>query len=288
MWAQSMGPDPQKRLRPIRRWLFKILFIYIAFIVVLYVQQRSLIYLPNQNPPAPEILSESGLTAQDVNVTTADGLLLHAWFFPPRTERQKVILLFHGNAGNFSHRIDKARPYIEDGHGLLLATYRGYGGNPGSPTEAGLYLDAAAQYNWLIANGFKPDRIVIYGESLGTGVAVEIAQKTPHAGLILETPYANLAEPAQRRYFFIPFIDLLLKDQFRSDEKIGKVLSPKLFLIAGQDETLGPETGLKLYELAPEPKTLKIFQESGHNTLSNDGASQVVLNFINSLSTQQN
>jgi fermentation-respiration switch protein FrsA (DUF1100 family) len=255
--------------------------IYFALIVILFVMQRSLIYVPDQSPLG--IPSVEGASVTNAAITTQDKNKLNGWFLKASAKPENVVILFHGNASNISGRINKALDFVHAGYGVLLAEYRGYGNNMGEPSEDGLYQDGRAYMRWLGANGYAPDHVIIYGESLGTGVAVQIAKETPPKALILEVPFSRLSEPAQKRYWFIPFIDLLMFDKYDSYSKIGDILVPTLFLIAGKDETLGPETGLKLYEKANDPKILKIFENGGHNNLRELGAPKVVLEFLEGL-----
>ncbi|MCC6598383.1 MAG: alpha/beta hydrolase [Alphaproteobacteria bacterium] len=262
-----------------------LIVLYLAFVAALYLTQRDHIYLPASNPPNRAELTAHELTAQDITVTPEENLSLHGWYFPPTPENGRVILLFHGNSGDISGRVFKAAPFLAQGYGVLLAEYRGYGGNPGKPTEAGLYKDAQAYYDWLIENGTKPENIILYGESLGSGVAVEMAARNGAHALILEVPYASLLEIGRRNYFFIPFLEYLMTDQFRSDLKISTLTMPKLFLIAGQDTVIGAQTGINLYEMAPAPKTLKVFDEAPHNGVYDFDAQAIILHFLKSLET---
>ena len=255
--------------------------IYCGIVVTIFLSQRSLIYVPDKSFAEIPSIKDAAITT--AAITTQDLNKLNGWFITSGKRPAQVILLFHGNGGNISHRLDKALNYVRAGYGVLLAEYRGYGGNLGEPSETGLYRDARAYMKWLSASGYEPKDIILYGESLGTGVAVQIASETPPKALILETPYALLYEPAQKRYPFIPFIHLLMMDHYDSYAKIDKIKAPKLFLIAENDKVLGPETGLKLYKKAPQPKTLTVFKDGGHNNLGDFGAPQTVLAFLGTL-----
>jgi len=262
--------------------LFRGLILYFALIAVLYIQQRSFIYFPDKTKPQIDFSFQ--IKPTQTSILTKDGLPLEGWFFPPTAPQAKIILFFHGNGGNISHRLYKVAPYLAQNYGILLAEYRGYGGNAGVPTEEGLYEDARAYYAWLLQKGYKPEDIIFYGESLGTGVAVQLATEQKPAALILETPYAKLSEPAQKTYFFIPFIELLMHDKYASIDKISDIPSPKLFLLAKQDEVVGFQTGLDLYEKTAPQKTLKIFESANHNTLYQYGAEKTVIEFLSTLS----
>ena len=258
------------------------LFVYISIVGVLYFQQRNFIYFPDQNVPDKAAVNAEGI-AKDILVTTDDGLKLAAWFIEPSADGKPVVLFFHGNAGNISHRLFKVSDYTNAGYGILMAEYRGYGSNPSSPTEEGLYKDGRAYFSWLNNAGYEDKDVIIYGECLGTGVSVQMASERDVKAVILEAPYARLSDPAQKTYFFIPFIDMLMHDKYHSIDKIGAIKSPKFFMIAGKDEVLGPQTGLNLYKTAAEPKALEVFSNAQHNTIYTYGASDSVLEFLSKL-----
>ncbi len=263
----------------LKKLVLCIALVYCGLVLVLYFMQRRFIYVPVKGLPTEITMSGHGIF-HDFPVTTQDNLPLRGWMISPQEHSDSVLLFFHGNGGNISHRLEKITPYVQAGYHVLLAEYRGYGDNAGEPTEEGLYQDARAYYEALITLGFKPEHIILHGESLGTGVAVQLASEKTVGALVLETPYARLSDPARKKYPFIPFIEAIMHDTFASEEKIAKMGMPKLFLIAGKDEVLGPETGLALYEKAPEPKTIKTFEQATHNTLYQYGAQADVLRFV--------
>lgn len=256
-----------------------IVLFYALFCSALYFMQRSMMYFPDKNkPPALEI-------GETVSVTSTDGQKIESWYFPPSITGKPVIIYFHGNAGHYGHRAHKAIHYLQAGYGVLLAEYRGYGGNSGEPTEEGIYLDARAQVNWLInKQKISTDNIVIYGESIGSGPAVQMATEFPVKALILESPFASLYERASSRYFFMP-VNLLLKDRYMNTEKIGSVTFP-LFIIHGKkDRTIPISSAQKLFDSANHPKTFKEFPQAGHNDLYNFGAYKAVIDFLASMET---
>jgi fermentation-respiration switch protein FrsA (DUF1100 family) len=246
-------------------FLFGFFLFFMILLGTLYMQQRHMIYPADTSPVVLPSLEDVSVTT--AGVITEDVTKINGWFLMPKTKTQDIVVLFHGNAGNISHRLGKALDFVNSGYGVLLVEYRGYGGNPGEPSEAGLYRDAHAYLKWLRAQGYEPEDMIFYGESLGSGVAVEMALHYPPKALILETPYSNFSAIAKKHYGYIPFIDALLIDKFDSVSKIDQIDTPKLFLIAGKDEVLGAQTGLELYEKASEPKTLKVFDQAGHNNL---------------------
>ena len=174
-----MPPPDRQRLRKalgrgLRAVLLAAALLYCGLIAALYIKQRDLIYFPDRSLPAKPA-PQAGRIVQDLIVTTQDGLRLRGWFIAPGRPDQPVILFFHGNAGHIAHRLTKTQHYVKEGYGLLLAGYRGYGGNPATPSEAGLYADGRAYLSWLSAAGYADERLILYGESLGTGVAVQLA-----------------------------------------------------------------------------------------------------------------
>ena len=182
-------------------------------------------YVPDLARVSP---SAAGLShAEEVMLTTADSERLVAWHVAPQSDRP-VILYLQGNGGALRHRVRRFAQLVQDGFGVVAISYRGFGGSTGSPSETGLLLDAAAGYVFC-TDHYAAERIVVWGESLGTGVAVALASKQPVGRLILEAPFTSAAEVAQLSYPLIP-VSLLMKDQFRSDARIGAITIPTLVL----------------------------------------------------------
>jgi fermentation-respiration switch protein FrsA (DUF1100 family) len=256
-------------------WIVVIVAVYLASLVYLYLNQRHMMYFPDTSRPAVV----DG--AQVVNVTTSDGLKLEGWFFASK-ENKPVIVVFHGNGGNISHRMAKVIPLTHEGYGVLLAEYRGYGGNPGTPGEEGFYSDARAWMDWLKT---KPQKIVIDGESIGSGVAVKMATEYDIAGLILESPYTSITEVAQSIYPIVP-VGYLLKDRFPSIDRIKDVKAPILIIHGKLDRTIPVRFGQKLYMAAPQPKNLIVLDQAGHNDLYDQGAALHVLQFLSTIGTR--
>ena len=250
--------------------------LYLLVAIALTLLQRQLIYAPNRQRPDPAEVAVSGL--HEVTVTTADGLRLLAWYVPPPDGRP-VIAYFHGNGGHIGYRHRRLERFVTAGYGALFPEYRGYGGNPGSPTEAGLYIDARAALDFLAAQGIAPSRIVLYGESLGTGVAVQMASERSIGALVLETPYSSVADVAQARYPIFP-VRLLLKDPFDSKSRIGLVRAPILVMLAGRDTIVPIRFGQALYDAAPKPKELWTAPEAGHEDMPEFGGLDAALDFI--------
>jgi uncharacterized protein len=235
---------------------------YGGLVALLYVTQRAIQYFPERFRTVP---AAAGLPeAEEIVLDTADGERVIAWHVPPRGDKP-VILYFHGNGASLRWRVDRFRALTADGTGLVALSYRGYGGSSGRPTEAGLIRDASAAYGFTLARYGAP-RIALWGESLGSGVAITLAAEHPVGHVILESPFTSAADVGATRYWFVP-VRLLMKDQFRSDLRIGKVTAPVLVL-HGEVDTIVPITlGERLYALINAPKRFVRFPGVGHNDL---------------------
>jgi len=257
---------------------------YAAVLALLYVKQREMLY--PRNPARAEIASANLPGVEEMVLTAADGEKLVAWVVPPR-EGKPVLLFFHGNAGNFGRPIRQTRfrALTEDGTGLFAVNYRGYGGSTGSPTEDGLAQDARAAYAAAVAR-FGADRLVGYGESLGTGVAVKLAAEVPLKAVILEAPYLSTAAVAQQLYPFVP-VGLFMHDQFHSDRVIGKVKAPLLILHGARDGVIPFSQGEALFALANPPKRFIRFPEGNHENLPAHGSVPEIRRFLADLDSSR-
>lgn len=245
------------------KWILIIALIcYGGLLALLYLTQRAMQYFPERLRTAP---AAAGLPeAQEIELDTPDGERVIAWHLPPRGDKP-VILYFHGNGGSLRGRVDRFRALTADGTGLVALSYRGYGGSSGAPTEAGLVNDALAAYAFTRAR-YPAERIVLWGESLGTGVAVALAAQQPVGHLILQSPFTSAADVGAQRYWFVP-VGLLMKDQFRSDLRIGKVTAPVLVLHGDRDNIVPMALAERLYGLINAPKRFVRFPGIGHNDL---------------------
>lgn len=250
---------------------------YLGLLAMLYLRQREMLY--PRDPARAELAAARLPAAEEVTLTTADGEKLVAWVVPPRTGKP-VLLYFHGNAGNLGRpgRVGRFRALTEDGTGLFVVSYRGYGGSTGSPSEEGLHLDARAAYG-AAAERFGAGRLIGYGESLGSGVALKLAAEAPLQAVILEAPYLSTAAVAQGLYPYIP-VGLLMKDQFRSDMAIGQVRAPVLVLHGEQDRVIPFAQGEALFRLANEPKRFVRFPSGGHENLPSLGSLPEIRRFL--------
>ena len=242
----------------------------------MYLTQRSLMYFPERTRVSPAAAGFPGAT--EIVLDTADGEKVIAWHVPPR-EDKPVVLYFHGNGGSLRYRVERFKELTADGTGLLALSYRGYGGSTGHPTEAGLFADAEALYAFAVKH-YPAERLVLWGESLGSGVAVALAAQRPVARVVLEAPFTSAADVAAKVYWFLP-IRLLMKDQFRSDERIANVPAPVLILHGERDYVVPFAQGERLFALANEPKRFVPMRRGGHSDLDEHGAQDAVRAFLN-------
>lgn len=248
---------------------------YVGIVGLMYLAQRSLMYFPEtvRTAPADAGFPQAGETVLD----SADGAKVIVWHVPPQ-ENKPVFLYFHGNGGSLRYRVSRFKSLTADGSGLVALSYRGYGGSSGSPSEEGLLADADAAYAFA-RRQYPEARIVAWGESLGTGVAVALAASKQVDAVILEAPYTSTADIAFAAYPFIP-VSLLMKDQFHSDARIGKVTAPILILHGQRDHIIPFAYGQRLFEMAPEPKQFVSFPSGEHEDLDLHGAQAAVRDFL--------
>lgn len=237
--------------------------IYAAALSGLFLVQRDLQYFPTRRDPAPEALGLAGVGR--VALPTADGETLVLWWSPPAPGRP-VILYLHGNGGAMPDRADRLAFYRARGFGAAFLSWRGYGGSTGRPSEAGLIRDAEAAYGFVLAQGVTADRIALVGESLGTGVAVQLAARAPVGAVVLEAPYTAAVDLAARAYPWVP-VRLLMQDQFRSRSHIAAIGAPLLILHGEADQVIPFAHGRALYDLAVAPKTFRSLGPVGHKAL---------------------
>ena len=238
--------------------------VLVLLLVVIVLAQRSLIYFPERRLPAP---SDVGLSAAEaVAFHTDDDLRLEGWFVPPAARPTgQTVVVFNGNAGNRAHRAPLAAALARAGHAVLLFDYRGYGGNPGLPSERGLLRDGRAAVEAVASRpDIDPSRVVYFGESIGTGVAVQVAVERPPHGLILRSPFTSLVDVGREHYPFLP-VAWLARDRFDSMARVADIRSP-LLVIAGTADSIVPY-GLSetLYDAAPEPKWFVTIEGADHN-----------------------
>jgi fermentation-respiration switch protein FrsA (DUF1100 family) len=258
------------------KWFLVIVVLgYGGLLALMYVFQRKLMYFPDatRTPPAQAGLPQ----AEDVTLTSSDGEKLIAWHVAPRGDKP-VVLYFQGNGGALNMRVGRFQWLIEDGTGLVALSYRGYGGSSGSPSEAGLIRDADSAYEFAVAR-YAPARMVLWGESLGTAVAIAVAAEHKVGGLILDAPFTSAADVGAAAYPFVP-VRWLIKDSFRSDLRIARVTAPILIRHGERDWVVPIRFGERLFALARVPKRFLRVPNAGHEDLDEHGAVDAVKAFL--------
>jgi uncharacterized protein len=259
------------------KWLLIVVAVgYVGGLVALFFVQRSFLF---PIPPVPRTAPEAAgfPEAEEHVLTTADGEKVIVWYVPAKPGHA-VVLYFHGNGDFLAGFFGRFRDLIADGTGVIALSFRGYAGSSGQPSERGLLQDAAAAYAFTSAR-YGADRIVVWGFSLGTGVAVALAAEQPVGKLILEAPYSSAVDVAAARFPIMP-VRLVMRDPFRSDLRIARVKAPLLIMHGARDPAIPIVFGERLYGLAPEPKQFVRFAEGGHNDLDAFGAMNTARRFI--------
>lgn len=237
--------------------------VYATALCGLFLFQRDLQYFPGRRDPTPGALGLAGV--ERVSLATPDGERLVLWVSPPPPGRP-MLLFLHGNAGSIADRADRLAFYQSRGFGAAFLSWRGYGGSTGRPTEAGLMTDARTAYDHLLLSGIPGDGIVLVGESLGTGVAVQLAARVPLGAVVLEAPFTAAVDIAARTYPWVP-VRWLMRDQFRSRDHIAAVRAPLLVLHGTADRVIPFGFGQALFVLANDPKTFLSLGPVGHEAL---------------------
>ena len=248
---------------------------------VAFFGQRKLMYFPDRARTLP---AEMGLTGvEERTIETPDGERVIAWYGRARPGRP-TLLYFHGNGGSLAIRAPRIARFMVEGWGVYMMTYRGYGGSTGWPSEAANVSDARLAYAALVTEGVRPTSIVVYGESLGSGIAVRLAAELPVGGVILDAPYTSIVDVAAQAYPFLP-VRLFLIDRYESTRSIGAIKAPLLILHGERDGVVPVAMGRELARLAPEPKRLVIFPNGRHSDLYSDGNNAIgaVRSWIGSL-----
>lgn len=256
-------------MRILRYCAFVAVGLYLGILGIFFVSQRSLLYYPTHNWVALND-AHANPSFKDFPVRTEDGIELKGWF-APATSKRYIFVFFHGNADNLASASSIADPYLAAGYGFLVTEYQGYSGLPGKPTEAGLYADGRAYIRGLMAQGVKSEDIILFGHSLGTGVAVQMAEEFHVGGLILLAPYLSIPKIAQVEYPFLP-AGILALDRFENFRKMKSIHVPVLILNGTDDQVIPPSQGKQLFELANEPRQFESLPNHGHNDLFGDSA----------------
>jgi len=252
---------------------------YILILVSIYLFQRNLLYHPSENNYSGDKIT---ISVEKIKIKTKDNIDLTAWYHKKNLNEYKTILFLHGNAGSLENRIHKINHFKDININFLIVAWRGFSGNKGKPTEEGLYEDARSSVRWLKTKGVDEKNLIIYGESLGTGIATEIAQNKNFAGVILESPFTSMIDAGKDKYPFLP-VRFLLKDKYESDKKIKNIKSPILVMHGKIDNIVPFYMGKKIYELANNPKYSYFSEYDDHMMEYNEKLLKVLRDFIDSL-----
>lgn len=268
-----------------RKFLGSILVVislYVALISLLYIVQRELIYFPNQMRPLPNNFGLEKYNADIIEIDSDKDISLYSWWIEPKKSNKSTILYFSGNAGHLGFRAHKIEHYVKQGYGALMISYRYNAGSGGSPSEENMIIDAKAAYDFLLSNNIPEKNIIIYGESLGSGVAAQLAASRPSGALILEAPYTSLYELAYTHYPMLPFPKLLVKDPYDTYAAIPNIMAP-IFIMHGTKDNVIPFThSEKLITQIKTDYVLYPLENYRHGGLYfNSGIEKEVLSFLN-------
>ena len=230
--------------------ILSLLAVYTLVCVYVYINQRNLLYHPAENNYSND---EINFDYEEVWIKTKRDIKLKSWFIKKDLNNYKTLIFFHGNAGNLFNRVHKLNELNKLDINILIVSWRGFSDNPGKPTEQNLYNDAKMSIKWLNNLGINNNQIILYGESLGTGVAVELGQENIFNSIILESPFTSIAKAAKIYYPYLP-INLLLKDRYDSIDKISKIQKPVLIMHGMKDNIVPHEMGMELFQKANQPK----------------------------------
>ena len=256
-----------------------IFFIYFLILVFLYFYQRNLLYHPSENNYSKDKIL---VNIEKVKISTSDNIQLLGWYHKKNLKDYKTLIFFHGNAGSLENRIHKLNHFQDMNINFLIIAWRGFSGNNGKTTEQGLYEDGKGAINWLAKKGVNEKNLILYGESLGTGVATHLAQKKNYAGIILETPFTSMIDAAKIFYPYIP-VNLLLKDKFENYKKVKNINSPNLVMHGEVDQIVPFSMGKKIYEIANEPKYSYFTKYDNHMMEFDERLVNAIKSFIESL-----
>jgi len=252
---------------------------YIVIILFVYFYQRSLLYNPIENNYLNDKIS---FNYREIFIETDKNIKLKSWFMEKDLKKFKTILFFHGNAGNLFNRVYKLNELNKLDLNILIISWRGFSGNEGKPTEKNLYHDAKEAVKWLNNRGIDSNNIILYGESLGTGVATELGRRNIFGGIILESPFTSIAKVAKIYYPYLP-INIILKDRYNSIEKIQSINIPVLIMHGKKDNIVPQKMGLDLFEKANQPKFNYFPENDDHMMEYNDELLNKIKFFINKI-----
>lgn len=259
--------------------IFAFAVLYAVLVFGAWYLQRHLMYHPDTLRSDPSVFGLGNI--KEIKLETPDGETVVCWW-GKASPGKPTLLYFHGNAGTLSTRSERIRNYHQRGYGMLMMTYRGFGGSTGQPSERANVRDAKLAYDWLIRQGVTADQIVVYGESLGSGVAVQLAAAKPLAGVILDAPYTSMVDVAVLHYPYLPARWFLI-DRYVSRNFIGKINAPLLIVHGDQDAIIPVVMGNEMFRLAKEPKELAVIAGAGHADHYMFGSYDKIFNWLDRL-----
>ena len=259
-----------------------LLVIFALFCMVARLLHRYFLYIPDPKRVDPH---EAGLTGvEEIFFKSAEGKKLIAWY-RPAAKGKRTLLYFPGNSGNVAARAGKIKAIVADGYGVFIVNYRGFGGSASRPTEKRLVRDAVTAYDTLRGLGVPPRDIVLYGESLGTGVATQVCQQREAEGLVLESPFTSVVDVGKLAWPLLPLKQIMV-DQYRTIDRIGSVDVPLFIIHGGRDAVIPLDMARRIFHAANDPKTLTVVPRAGHNDLFEQGAWARVRDFLAGLGAE--
>ena len=258
------------------KYIISAFFIYFLMGLMIFLYQRKILFNVSGKPNKPE---DYGLNKiKELKIQTSDGVGLLAWFSMPKPNLP-LLVYFHGNSFDIGERAHRIKRYINNGWGVLLLAWRGYSGNLGKPTEKNLYIDGESAIKWIIDNlNFDYENLIIYGESLGCAVAVDLGTRYKFKSIVLESPFTSILDIARRRYKIYP-VKYFILDKFDNYSKIDKILSPVLIISGKKDEVVPHSHSDKLFLKANNPKKNLFIDEAMHNNLYDFNIDKEVIKF---------
>ena len=256
-----------------------IILCYLLVVVFVFFYQRNLLYHPFENNYSTD---KANFSYEEVFIPASNGNSLKGWFHTKDLNNKKTLVFFHGNAGDLRNRIYKLNLIKDFDINFLIVAYRGFSGNNGKPTEIGLYEDARSTLNWLTKQKIKEDQIIIYGESLGTGVSIEVAQNKEFAGIILESPFTSMVDAGKFYYPYLP-VSLLLKDKYETVKKLKNVNIPILVMHGKKDKIVPFHMGKQVFQKANTPKFSYFPDNDDHMMDYNKDLLETLSNFFKSI-----
>ena len=256
--------------------LSSITLAYIIIVLFTYLYQRKLLYHPSENNYTGD---EIQFEYKEVFIEVDKEIKLKSWFLEKDLKKNKTILYFHGNAGDLTNRVHKLNELNKLNVNILIISWRGFSGNLGEPTEENLYNDARKSVEWLNQIGVETKSIILYGESLGTGVATELGEDNSFSGIVLESPFTSIADAAKIYYPYLP-IDLLIKDRYDSLKKIRNINIPVLIMHGKKDDVVPFEMGAELFQQANQPKFSYFSENDDHMMEFNDQLMNALRKFL--------